>query len=239
MTASEPKLVWNKAGEIVGDNYSIEELWMRKYWGVPQRRKRIYLVADFTGRRAGEILFKPDSLRGDMSQSNEAGQEAAADALGSFDGSVGAAGVVSKGNGECFIMPERHMSLSIGGGQAGARLSMRFISIQSNSMKRNPNSGCRAVEIAKCIDTTYPDPSKNQGGIAIVQECLGYDMYNQASTGDKTRTLKNPPAGGDDLPVVCVLNDQGGSSINVENEDISPYTKSKQPSTRACDCNGI
>jgi DNA (cytosine-5)-methyltransferase 1 len=36
----------------------------------------------------------------------------------------------------------------------------------------NPNSGCRAVEIAKCIDTTYPDPSKNQGGIAIVQPAI-------------------------------------------------------------------
>ena len=28
-----------------------------QYWGVPQRRKRIFLVADFTGQCAGEILF--------------------------------------------------------------------------------------------------------------------------------------------------------------------------------------
>jgi DNA (cytosine-5)-methyltransferase 1 len=32
----------------------------------------------------------------------------------------------------------------------------------------NPHSGCRQVEIAKCIDTTNPDPSKNQGGMAVV-----------------------------------------------------------------------
>jgi DNA (cytosine-5)-methyltransferase 1 len=84
------KLVWSKAGEIVGDNYSIA--WRTldaQYWGVPQRRKRIYLVADFTGRRAREILFKPESLRGDMSQSNEAWQKVAADAVGGVDGSVG------------------------------------------------------------------------------------------------------------------------------------------------------
>ena len=88
------KLVWNKAGEIVGDNYSIA--WRTldaQYWGVPQRRKRIYLVADFTGRRAGEILFKPESLRGDLQTGNEAGQEVAADAVGSIDGSVGAISV--------------------------------------------------------------------------------------------------------------------------------------------------
>ena len=84
-------LVWNKAGEIVGDNYSVA--WRTldaQYWGVPQRRKRIYLVADFTGRCAGEILFKPDSLRGDLPQSNEAGQSATVDAVGGVNGSVGA-----------------------------------------------------------------------------------------------------------------------------------------------------
>ena len=34
-----------------------------QYWGCAQRRKRIFLVADFTGRRAGKILFEPASLR--------------------------------------------------------------------------------------------------------------------------------------------------------------------------------
>jgi DNA (cytosine-5)-methyltransferase 1 len=84
------KLIWNKAGEIVGVNYSVA--WRTldaQYWGVPQRRKRIYLVADFTGRRAGEILFKPESLRGDLSQGDEAGQEVTVDAVGGTDGSVG------------------------------------------------------------------------------------------------------------------------------------------------------
>lgn len=45
-----------------------------------------------------------------------------------------------------------------------------FDSLASNSMKSsNPHSGCRPVDVAKTLDTTYPDPSKNQGGIAIVQ----------------------------------------------------------------------
>ena len=35
-----------------------------QYWGVPQRRKRIFLVADFRGGCAAEILFKPESLSG-------------------------------------------------------------------------------------------------------------------------------------------------------------------------------
>jgi len=35
-------------------------------WGVPQRRRRIYLVADFGGSSAGEILFDTESVRGDL-----------------------------------------------------------------------------------------------------------------------------------------------------------------------------
>lgn len=39
-----------------------------------------------------------------------------------------------------------------------------------NSMKsHNPHSGCPEIVIARCIDTTDPNPSKNQGGVAIVQ----------------------------------------------------------------------
>jgi DNA (cytosine-5)-methyltransferase 1 len=45
-----------------------------------------------------------------------------------------------------------------------------FDSLASNSMKSsNPHSGCRQVDLAKTIDTTDPSPSKNQGGIGILQ----------------------------------------------------------------------
>lgn len=42
-----------------------------QYWGVPQRRKRIYLVADFRGQCAAEILFKSESVSGDTQESGE------------------------------------------------------------------------------------------------------------------------------------------------------------------------
>lgn len=45
-----------------------------------------------------------------------------------------------------------------------------FDSLSSNSMKSsNPHSGCREVDLAKTLDTTDPNPSKNQGGIGILQ----------------------------------------------------------------------
>lgn len=50
---------WSKAGAIAGNGWSLA--WRQldaQYWGVPQRRKRIALVADFGGQRAAEILFE-------------------------------------------------------------------------------------------------------------------------------------------------------------------------------------
>lgn len=40
-----------------------------QYWGVAQRRKRIFLVADFAGRTADKILFIPESMFGDPTPS--------------------------------------------------------------------------------------------------------------------------------------------------------------------------
>ena len=64
-----PKGKWGGQGTIMGDGYSVA--WRTldaQYWGVPQRRKRIYLVADFGGESAPQILFKQDSMRGDFKE---------------------------------------------------------------------------------------------------------------------------------------------------------------------------
>ena len=67
---------WKPAGGIMGDRYSVAwRVLDAQYWGVPQRRKRIYLVADFGGWTAGEILFKRKGLCGDTAQGAEAGEE--------------------------------------------------------------------------------------------------------------------------------------------------------------------
>jgi len=54
---------WENAGQIMADGYSVAwRLFDSQFWGVPQRRKRIYLVADFAGGCAGKILFESESV---------------------------------------------------------------------------------------------------------------------------------------------------------------------------------
>ena len=69
---------WFPAGEIVGDDFSVAwRVLDAQYWGVPQRRKRIFLVADFAGRRAGKILFESEGLSGYSAKSLRSWQETA------------------------------------------------------------------------------------------------------------------------------------------------------------------
>ena len=114
-----PKGKWVQgSGTILGDGYSVA--WRvvdAQYWGVPQRRRRIYLVADFGGHTAPEILFEQESVSRDITEGGETGQRIATDAERS-SGAAGAYGLVSKGNGEAFLMEEKHMSLSCGGAKS-------------------------------------------------------------------------------------------------------------------------
>ena len=90
---------WLKAGCIVGEGYSIAwRTYDAQYWGVPQRRKRIYLVADFGSERAGEVLFEPESMRGDSSQGGTPWQRASSDAQGCADGGCGGVAYSIQGN---------------------------------------------------------------------------------------------------------------------------------------------
>ena len=70
---------WASAGMVRGGECDVSwRVLDAQYWGVPQRRKRIYLVGDYRTERSGEILFKPESMSRYPKQSGEARQRIAA-----------------------------------------------------------------------------------------------------------------------------------------------------------------
>lgn len=82
---------WPNAGEIVADGFSLAwRVLDAQYWGVPQRRKRIFLVADLGGERAGKILFESEGLSGYSAEGFRSWQRAA----GAAADRTGAAGTV-------------------------------------------------------------------------------------------------------------------------------------------------
>ncbi len=83
------KARWPYADLYLGDGWSVAYRTLdAQYWGVPQRRRRIYLVADLAGRGAGKILFESEGLSGYSAEGFRSWQRAA----GSFTPCAGAAG---------------------------------------------------------------------------------------------------------------------------------------------------
>lgn len=85
-------------------------------------------------------------------------------------------GIDSRYTGPHAVAPTMSARMGTGGNNVplvGSAVAFSLDSKESNSMKSaNPHSGCRETDVARTIDTTNPDPSKNQGGIAILQETI-------------------------------------------------------------------
>ena len=80
---------WPDADYYLGNGWSVAyRVLDAQWWGVPQRRKRIYLVADFADHRAPEILFNSEGVSGYSAESFRAWQRAASGA----EGGTGTAG---------------------------------------------------------------------------------------------------------------------------------------------------
>lgn len=170
---------WKHAGAIAGDGWSLA--WRQldaQHWGVPQRRKRIALVADFRGGRAAEILFERTGLPGNPDQSIPAWQSTAGPAQ---NGSAGHDRVVGE-RSYCIsgnTVDRATCQNGIGVKESGSftvntvdrhAVAYSINPLASNSMKSaNPNSGFNETKASRTLDCFDPNPAKNQGGLAIVQ----------------------------------------------------------------------
>ena len=132
------KLKWSLSGCIMGDGWSIAwRLHDAQFWGVPQRRKRIALVADFGGDTAPEILFERESMSGNITESGKEGKGVAGAVGESVDKAIsfqGRAGKPGGGKG-ILIQNERTGALSTLNNQS-------VFCIQGNCIDRADTAGC-------------------------------------------------------------------------------------------------
>lgn len=172
-----------------------------QYWGVPQRRRRIALVADFGGDTAHEILFERTGVSGDLEPRSEAGERPAGNAEAGASCAVRIRGGCDGGGKGALIQTEKPGTLGTGNDRTifqGAAYGI--CSYASNSMKSsNPHSGVYKAETSRTLDRNGGNPACNQGGIAVVQQIpLTYQMqgfgdYRQADVAStcKQRDYKD------------------------------------------------
>lgn len=189
---------WQGAGIILGDGFSVA--WRTldaQYWGVPQRRERIYLVADFAGRSAGQVLFESEGVSGYSAEGFRAWQEAAGCTGGSSPESGNVClnvfenhGKDARYTGPLTINTTLTAHYGTGGNNQPLVVHHEAFGISakdSNGMKsKNPHSGIYKAETARTLDANGGNPGCNQGGIAIVEEVRTFDV-RQSSDGTINR----------------------------------------------------
>ena len=100
---------WSAAGNIVADGFSIAwRVLDAQYWGVPQRRRRIFLVADFGGLTAPKILFEPESVPGDTGKGKSKGEEAPGAASLGAEETGGDRRMTGEENRKCAMNPRSY-----------------------------------------------------------------------------------------------------------------------------------
>lgn len=136
---------WAKAGFICGNGWSIA--WRTldaQFWGVPQRRRRIALIMDLRGQRAGKILFERKGLPGDFEPS-----------IPTWEG-------IALNPAHCTFGHDRVVE---------GVVTYPGVGITSKQNASTPNSGFFETNVCKTLDLNAANPTCNQGGIMVVQRC--------------------------------------------------------------------
>lgn len=197
---------WQSAGLIWGNGYSVAwRVLDAQYWGVPQRRKRIYLVADFDGDSAGKILFDSEGVSGHSEKMQAARKDFARTAQNGA-GEAGWGKEVLNDQGGSSISIEDNLSPTL---RAETHQHLPIVyglcSYESNSMKSsNPYSGIYRADTARTLDGNGGSPACNQGGMLVL-----FDNHRKDAryTGpcDASPTINSYlGTGGNNASLVCV-----------------------------------
>ena len=165
---SVPQKGWAYADSFRGDGWSLAyRVFDAQYFGkairdgdsgallvrgTPQRRRRIHLVLDLRGERAGKVLFEREGLRGYFAEAGESREETAG------------------GAGNCTEADDRE----------GNCVAYGISSYESNAMRSsNPHSGVYVATTSRTLDLNGGNPACNQGGVCVVH-CLQGNMIGRS-----------------------------------------------------------
>ena len=250
---------WGGYHDEVGGRWSVAwRVHDAQYWGVPQRRRRISVVADFGGDTAGEILFERKSVSRHPAESGTAGERLATGAEGGASYAVRIRGGCDGGGKGALVQEDKGGTLGIGKEgdpsptlTAGDRHGVAYISGVDGY------NGDLTGDVASTIGVNcgmstgrngVMELSANENG-GMAQDsvlCAGFKLGNSEQArsigyAEEQSPTLNAECGGNKPAVMC-LNDQGGNVMGVSH-DVSGTLRAQehghQPSvldmSHACD----
>ena len=250
-----PEKGWNTWGgyhDEMGGRWSVAwRVLDAQHWGVPQRRRRIALVADFGGDTAWEILFERQSMSGYPAESGAEGEGPAAGAesgaayavriRGGCDGGGKGAlvqteksGTIKAGNDQTlFCMAtqqggaevrndDRAPTLTASAGMSGN--NQPVICLQGNAIDRADTAGCNGKGWKE--DVCYTLNTIDRPAV-----CAGFKLGNSEHArsigyAEEQAPTLNAECGGNKPAVMC-LNDQGGNVMGVSH-DVSSTLRAQE-----------
>lgn len=222
-----PGGIWQPAGAILGEEFSLAwRVYDAQYWSVPQRRKRIFLVADFGGRTAPKILFEQDRLFGDSAESQET-REGAADRPEAGAGNSGGHPAYSV----AFACNQRDevRDLNDVAGAIQAQPGMKQQTFIAETTEHNGSHSLTPWDTQQgrifTEDSVSPTLAGADGGGGRNPGGLLFTAAFSAGQGSKAGgigyqaecapTLKASESGTNMVPSVLSLNDQGGNRMDI------------------------
>ena len=229
-----PEKGWNTWGgyhDEMGGRWSVAwRVLDAQHWGVPQRRRRIALVADFGGDTAWEILFERKSVSGYPAESGAEGERPSAGAESGASYAVRIRGGCDGGGKGALVQTEKSGTIKAGNDQ-----TLFCMATQQGGAE------VRSDDRAPTLTASAGMSGNNQPVV-----CAGFKMGNSEQArsigyAEEQAPTLNAECGGNKPAVLC-LNDQGGSMMGVSH-DVSGTLRAQehghQPSildmSHACD----
>lgn len=247
-----PEKGWNTWGgyhDEMGGRWSVAwRVLDAQHWGVPQRRRRIALVADFGGDTAWEISFERQSMSGDFAESGAQGEGLAGDSERGAGGAGKDAGSVICLQGNAI---DRADTAGCNGKGWKEDVCYTLNTIDRPAICAGPNcltpwdSQSKRVYSEAGVMPTLP-AGENSGQNQEAVLCAGFKLGNSEQArsigyAEEQAPTLNAECGGNKPAVMC-LNDQGGNVMGVSH-DVSGTLRAQehghQPSildmSHACD----
>lgn len=191
-----PKGKWKNSGCVMGDGWSIAwRILDAQFWGVPQRRRRIALVADFRGESAHEILFECKSVPGDFEKGGKEKKRVA----GSFEKCSDQTVYDARENEGGMIAP------TLTGDHQNRVTDHMVICIQGNCIDRSENAGCNGKGWKK--DTSYTLNTVDRHAIM----CMAHGQANAEVLRNLSPTLNCDH----EQPIVMSVYQNGDEEVRV------------------------
>ena len=175
---------WGGYHDEVGGRWSVAwRVHDAQYWGVPQRRRRIALVADFGGDTAHEILFERTGVSGDLTPRGEAGERPAGNAEAGASYEVRIRGGCDGGGKGALIQTEKSGTLGTGNDQTifqGAAYGIgngqaNEASIMAEEVSQTLNT-MHDVQAVMCEDVSHA--LREKAGCAYREDAETYPVQN-------------------------------------------------------------